>query len=261
MVVFAGQGDARRSLSLLWGTEPAEQTRPGPKPALTAETIAAAAIELADEKGMAALSMRAVGERLGRTAMALYTYVPGKSELIDLMYDRAHAELSGDYPADDGWRGAVTAWAEDLWRFYQRHPWLLQVSQVRPVQGPHEFAVLEKLLTILDTSGLSAAVLRRVVGTLFHFVRGAAQTVAEARLAARSTGVSNDDWWHSRAAVMAEVVPDFAERFPTLVRLGRDDTFQLDPGRPYLEQQAEETFAVGLTVLLDGIESAVARSS
>ena len=98
MVVFAGQGDARRSMALLWrATGPEPRTGPGPKPGLSVDMIVDAAIAVADEQGMAALSMRAVGERLGRTAMALYPTCPGESELIDLMHDRALAELPTGY--------------------------------------------------------------------------------------------------------------------------------------------------------------------
>src|SRR5690349_1369311 len=136
---------------------------------------------------MAALSMRAVGERLGRTAMALYTYVPGKAELVDLMYDRALAELPAAYGVSAGWRAALLAWAEDGWAFYLRHPWMLQVSQARPVLGPNEYGVLEALLGVLAVTGLDARGVRRAVAALSSVVRGAAETVAESRQAVRAT--------------------------------------------------------------------------
>ncbi|CAM5435189.1 hypothetical protein SGRI78S_03903 [Streptomyces griseus subsp. griseus] len=188
-MVFAGQGDPRRSLSLLWRADaPPTRGGPGPRPRLSVDAIVAAAVALADEEGMGALSMRAVGDRLGRTAMALYTYVPGKSELLDLMYDAVHAELPRREPDPDDWRGALTAWAGEVLEFYVRHPWVLQVSQARPVLGPHEYAGLDTLVTLLRATGLPAGAVRRLVGTLFPFVRGSAQAVADARLAAAATG-------------------------------------------------------------------------
>lgn len=264
MVVFAGQGDARRSMALLWRTEgsapPRAQRASGPRPALSVEAIIEAGVAVADADGMAALSMRAVGERLGRTAMALYTYVPGKSELVDLMYDHVLAELPTDYDLAPGWRSAVTSWAEDLWDFSLRHPWVLQVSQARPVLGPHEYRSLETLLRLLYATELDSAVLRRIVGTLFHCVRGAARTVAESRLAAASTGVSDEEWWRARSGMLTEMVPDFAERFPLLVRLETEGAAsEPDASVPYLEREARTTFEAGLSVILDGIEAAVAR--
>ncbi|WEB44086.1 TetR/AcrR family transcriptional regulator C-terminal domain-containing protein [Streptomyces yunnanensis] len=270
MTVFAGQGDARRSLSLLWRAEEsdaADRPRPtrGPKPALSVDAIVAAGIAVADAEGMAALSMRSVGERLGRTAMALYTYVPGKTELVDLMYDQALAELPTDYDLSAGWQSAVTSWATDTWEFSLRHPWVLQVSQARPVLGPHEYTAMETLLRVLYTTGLDSAALRRIVGVLFHFVRGAARTVAESREAATATGVTDEDWWRSRAGTLTEVVPDFAERFPLLVRLETEGASpppeEEGAQGSYLEREARATFDAGLTVILDGIEAAVARQA
>ncbi|MCX4637184.1 TetR/AcrR family transcriptional regulator [Streptomyces sp. RPA4-5] len=262
MVVFAGQGDARRSMALLWRAESPAGARtrrwPGPKPALSVAAIVDAGVAVADADGMAALSMRAVGERLGRTAMALYTYVPGKSELVDLMYDQVLAELPTDYDLTPGWRAAVTSWAEDTWEFYLRHPWVLQVSQARPVLGPNEYRALETLLRLLYATELSSAVLRRVVGALFHFIRGAAQTVTESRQAAASTGVSDEEWWQARSGLLTEMVPDFAERFPLLVRLETEGAAP-DPGDavPYMEREARSTFDIGLAVILDGIDAAI----
>jgi AcrR family transcriptional regulator len=260
-VVFAGQGDPRRSMALLWRGEvpPDGHTGPGPKPGLSVDAIVEAGIAVADADGTAALSMRAVGQRLGRTAMALYTYVPSKSELVDLMYDRALAELPGDYDLTAGWRSAATSWAEELWGFYLRHPWVLQVSPARPVLGPNEYVILEALVRILRATGLEPRVLRRAVGTLFSFVRGAVQTVADARRAPRETGVSDEDWWASRSGQLLQVAPDFAARFPETVWLeheGATALDEVDPDLPYLEREGTATFRAGLGVLFDGIEAA-----
>ncbi|HEX5115493.1 MAG TPA: TetR/AcrR family transcriptional regulator [Pseudonocardiaceae bacterium] len=245
MGIIAGQGDAAVTMALLWAEPESRGVRPGPRPALTADTVVLAGIAVADADTMAGLSMRTVAERLGCSSMALYTYVPGKAELIDLMYDRVHAELTHDH--DRGrWRAAVTSWAGELRDFYVRHPWVVQVSFARPVLGPHEQAVLETVAGILDGTGLPAGVRRGIVSLLFNYVRGAAQTVAESRQAATATGVSDQDWWASRSARLAEVAPDFAERFPASVRLGSDTTGTW-------EQRVDETFEAGLAVLLDGV--------
>lgn len=256
MVVYAGQGDPRRSIELLWRGSTAEN-RPGPKPGLSVDAIVDAGIAVADEQGMA-FSMRAVGERLGRTAMALYTYVPGKNELVDLMYDRTMAELPTSYPLDDGWRPAVTQWAHDMWEFYGRHPWVLQVSQARPVLGPHEFAVTEELARILVSTGLPGRRLRGIVGAINYFVRGAAQTIVEARAAGGATGEADEEWWYARSAVLLEIEPDLEKKFPML-HLLETDREPIDPTLPYLENDALENFRGGLKVLLDGVAAAVAK--
>ena len=258
MAVFAGQGDAGRSMRLLWRAPGGG----GPGAGLSVDVIVDAAIEVADRDGMAALSMRAVGERLGRSAMALYTHVPSKAELLDLMYDRVLGELPSEYPADGGWRPALRSWAGALREFCLAHPWVLQVSQARPVLGPNEFAMVESLLRILRPTGLDLAVSRGVVGAVVQFVRGAAGVIAEARRAARETGMTDEEWWFSRSGVFEEVAPDFAERFPLSAWLGSEEPPVVEGEEcvPYLERDAVRTFASGLEVLLDGVEAAVARA-
>jgi AcrR family transcriptional regulator len=187
MTVYAGRGDPRRSMELLWGG--GEAPRRGPKPGLNTSAVAAAAIELADAEGLGALSMRKVAERLGRSAMSLYTYVPGKAELLDLMLDTALGELPTAYPRDGGWRAAVEASARDGWDFYQRHPWVLQISGSRALLGPHELDLYETQLRLVDGLGLDGVEMTRVVGVVAGFVRGSAKAVSDARTAEQATGV------------------------------------------------------------------------
>ncbi|WP_326568702.1 TetR/AcrR family transcriptional regulator C-terminal domain-containing protein [Amycolatopsis rhabdoformis] len=259
MVVFAGQGDARRSLELLWRKHVAARPGgPGPKPGLSVDAIVAAAVALADAEGMGALSMRAVGERLGRTAMALYTYVPGKSELVDLMYDHTLTELRDDHDLSAGWRPALLSLGRELWEFHLRHPWLLQVSYARPVLGPGEFRLQQLVLRVLFATGLPGSRVRWVVGALLNTVRGSVQIAAESRQLSRETGLSEEDWWYARAAVLGELVPDLVERYPLVGQLGSE---QLPPtgGGSYLEREARQSLEAGLDLLLDGIETAIAR--
>lgn len=273
MTIFAGQGDPARSMALLWGVPDssgsgpkAERKAPGPKRALTLDAIVEAAIAVADADPMTEVSLRAVADRLGCTSMALYTYVPGKAELLDLMYDRAHAELSSRHDRSRGWRAAVTSWATELRSFYLRHPWVLRVSYARPVLGPHEQAVLETLAGIVFQTGLPAATLRAIVSALFNFVRGNAQTAAESRLAPAATGVSDQEWWAARHGVLVRLAPDFAERFPMSVRLNQAPAQEPRPTpasatddeeKPHLEHQADDAFTIGLAVLLNGIEATI----
>ncbi len=146
----------------------------GPKPALSTDTVVDAAIEVADANPTTPLSMRMIGDHLGRTAMSLYTYIPGKDELLDLMYDRVHAELPPIADTGD-WRMALSDWAAALFALNTRHPWTLDVSLARPVLGPHEQAGLESLLSILYSTSLDAPTIRRSVSMLFHFIRGSAR--------------------------------------------------------------------------------------
>lgn len=263
MTEYAGRGDPRRSLALLWGAD--ERSTRGPKPGLSVAAIVEAAIALADADGLEAVSMRKVSERLGRSAMSLYTYVPSKAELIDLMLDTALGELPTDYPLGDGWRAAIEASARDGWAFYERHPWVLQISGARSLLGPHELDLYESQLRILDAVGLGGTDLTRAVGAVSSFVRGSAKAVSDARTAEQATGMTDDEWWSARSAILEEMVGDqWPTRFPISMRLAEEQVFdQLDrpdDGMPYLVRDALDTFEFGLQRLLDGIEAHVQRT-
>jgi len=106
-----------------------------------------------------------------------------------------------------------------------------------------------------------------VVGVLASFVRGAARAVADARAAERATGVSDDDWWEARSAVLDEVVGDWwPERYPTLTRMEAEKAFlqadrSPDDATPYVEYEERAVFEFGLQRLLDGIEAYVATQA
>ena len=262
MVIYAGQSDVRRSMALLWraAQDPSERTAPGPKPELSVDLVVDTAIAVADEQGLAALSMKAVGARLGRTAMSLYTYVASKNELIELMYDQAFGELAeaAEQAEEQPWREAVTACCQRLWDFYLRHPWTLEISQARPVLGPNEYRHFESVAAVLHGAGLAPDQISSTFGSLFNLVGGFVRTAAESRQALAATGVPEDQWWYARSGQLEEIATDFPTRFPTLTLMAEAGAFSNEnENEPYLEQEAWETFRFGLGALLDGVEGRI----
>src|ERR1700722_18966156 len=77
---------------------------------LSSVLIVDAALEIADEQGLEAVTMRAVGARLGAAAMSLYRHVPNKDALLELMADKVLAELPYPDPAGD--------WRQEIHTFY-----------------------------------------------------------------------------------------------------------------------------------------------
>ncbi|MFD1045031.1 TetR/AcrR family transcriptional regulator, partial [Kibdelosporangium lantanae] len=107
---------------------------------------------------------------------------------------------------------------------------------------------------------LPAVEIRRLTDSLTSFVRGHAQAFAETREAAKATGMSEEEWWTIRSALVDEYAPDFGERFPNVTAIERAGAYvPTSETTPYLEQQALEAFQAGLPVFLDGIERAVAQ--
>lgn len=262
MSEFVGRGDPRRTMELLWGrTGPSTR---GPAAELTAADVVAAAIAVADAEGLARLTMRRIAEHLGRSTMSLYTYVPGKAELLDLMLDAVQAELPIAYDRSDSWRAAAEAFARDQWRLLGRHPWSLDVAGGRMPLGPHTLDAYEAQLAVFDGLGLDGVEMTRAVAAITSFVRGAAQAVHEARGAEAATGMSDDAWWSAHAPLLEEVMdPDWPARHPTATKLQQRQAFDQtdrDPGdpTPYLVKVALDAFEYGLARLLDGIAAHIA---
>ena len=79
---------------------------------LTRERVLRAALELADEDGIDALTMRELGLRLGVEAMSLYNHVANKDDILDGMVDLVVGEI--DLPAGRGRLGGGDAREGDL---------------------------------------------------------------------------------------------------------------------------------------------------
>ncbi len=250
---YLGRGDARRSMDLLWGRSlPATR---GPKAALDLETVVRAGIELADAEGLDALSMRRVAERLEMGTMSLYTYVPGKGELLDLMVDTVYGQRADEVAVDagSGLRTRLEALAREQWAFYERHPWTLSIASGRSVLGPNEAEAYDRALSTVADLGILARDAVAIVDAISMFVRGAARDAAEAAGAEAATGKTELEWWTERDAYLNEVMTP--ERFPTLTRLGAGGGFDVPPDTDnYNVRFILDDFEFGLQRLLDGIE-------
>lgn len=229
--------DAARSLALLWGVQ--DRPNRGPKPGLSVGVIVLSAMRIADEEGIAALSMRRVAEDLGVGTMSLYTYVPAKAELFELMVDTAIGEARLP-DGSRGWRDWLERFARDSLDGYRRHPWLLQVPLSRGLMGPNQTAALESLLRTISGIGLSKAEMMAVIQLVVGYVRGVAQGATETAQLERTSGIADQQWWTDIGPLHDKYV-DAAE-FPTLTSVFQDGSW-CDP------------FEFGLQRILDGIET------
>jgi AcrR family transcriptional regulator len=252
---YSGRGDPARSMALLWGTQK-PPTR-GPKPGLSVEQIVQTAIRVADAEGLAALSMRRVATELEVGTMSLYTYVPGKAELLDVMLDTVLGEVARPDRVAGGWRARLEAYAREVWAHYHRHPWVLGVSGVRSLLGPNETDLFEASLHAISGIGLDGREMVQVITLVGEYVRGAAGRAVEAAQAAQQTGVTDDQWWKDREPLFDQFFDP--SRYPTLVSLEREGAFSQPEGDlGYNLQNAVDSFEFGLRRVLDGIEAFVA---
>lgn len=198
----------------LW--EEPEVSRVGRPARVTRAEVVHAAVVLADEQGLGRVSMRAVARALGVGTMTLYSHVPGREELIDLMIERVYAglELPG---AGLAWRPALETYARGKWAMLRAHPWLLDINPWRMPLGPHVLTTDEAGVRCLVDTGLAPQQVVDTIGVVDNTIIGAARSaVAEADDESRQ-GDDYEAYWSGSS--------DFWEnrfdpaRFPTMTRL------------------------------------------
>ncbi|QGK69994.1 TetR family transcriptional regulator [Allosaccharopolyspora coralli] len=239
-------GDPERALRVLWRTD--ERASRKNKPELHVDRIVGTGIALADAHGLDALSMRRVATELGVGTMSLYTYVPGKDELLEAMLDAAYAETAGPERADGGWRAHLEDVARENLALYQRHPWVLRLVTGRPVLGPGELAKYDHEIRGLDGIGLTDVEMDAVLTLVLGHVQSVARVDLDARQSVTSSGESDAQWWDARAPLL-ETFFDSA-RYPVAARVGQA------VGEAHgAAQSAAYAFEFGLHRILDGVET------
>jgi AcrR family transcriptional regulator len=249
---YSGRGDPQITLSLLWG-EPGAN-KPGRKPRLTVGEISEAAMVLADAGGIEKLSMRTLGEALGLSTMALYRYVPGKPELLDLIIDRAYSELPQEPASGEGWEQRLECVARDEWALYLAHPWMLGVSNYRAPLGPNGLRKYERELQAIAEAGLDDLDMDLLVTSLSSFVRGAARFALEGQAAPQQTGQTDAEWWEANAQLLGRLARP--EDFPLASRVGTAvGTAYDNMAHPVV------AFEFGLRRFIDGAKALAAKHS
>ena len=143
-----------------------ERGRPRrPGRGLSLDRIVTAALELVDEQGIGAATMRAVSSRLGVRSMSLYRYVQDRDELFDAVVERIVNELGDDPDVQlrpvDGWRPYLTGMAHGVRRYARAHPHAFPLVATRPPTAPwvnpplRSLRWVEAMLTGLAAEGFT----------------------------------------------------------------------------------------------------------
>jgi AcrR family transcriptional regulator len=182
---------------------------------LDRDRIAAAALRVADARGAAGFTMRAVAEELGVTPMALYHHVADKAALVALVVDAAVRERP--MPAPTG------SWQDDLWEVarwmrdsLRAHPALIRLRSTYAVWTPSILPLTERWMSVWQQSGLDLEDAVRAAQASSIAIIGAAEVEAGV------TGVDLPDpdalALHpgARLLLTGEVDPD--EQFELVVR-------------------------------------------
>jgi AcrR family transcriptional regulator len=123
------------------------------------QEILDAALELADDKGLEAVSMRALAERTGVTPMALYPHVGSKAALLDGMLGRVIGQLVADEgPAlSPDWRERLRMLLRGARQLAHRHPWAAALAFSRPSATADSAGGVDLFYTTLLDAGVQPA--------------------------------------------------------------------------------------------------------
>ena len=207
--------------------------RPAP---LRPERILDAAIALADDAGLEALSMRRLGQTLGVEAMSLYNHVANKDEILDGMADLVAEQF--DLPEDvDDWREAMRRRAVSAHEVFGRHAWAPMLFDSRQSLGPSRLRYFDWVLGQLTRAGFSVEDAARAFSVLDSYIYGFG--IQQFNMAG-----GDDLSVEERAEAIAAFIP--AETYPYLHRMA---SHAMQVG-----YDAEADFEFGLEIVLDGLE-------
>ncbi|WP_459650554.1 TetR/AcrR family transcriptional regulator C-terminal domain-containing protein [Kitasatospora sp. Ki12] len=233
------------------GASGVRRARGGGERDLTRARIVAAAVQVADAEGLAAMSMRRVATDLGVATMSLYRHVPGKDELLRLMMDVAFGEQPLPESPASGWREGLETVARLQWRIYRRHPWLAStMSFTRPVLAPDAALHTERSMAALAGLGLSWDEMAQAAVALAAFVCGLAVHFEREAQAEQDSGLSADEWMDHLGTEDHDRLMSDPERFPMFDAMNRG---------PEIDLSLEALFEFGMARMLDGIETVIAR--
>lgn len=206
---------------------------------LNRERVLRAAVALADERGLAELTMRSLAKELGVEAMSLYNHVANKGDLLDGMIDLVFGEI--DPPVADGdWKAELRKRAVSTRAALRRHPWAVGQMEGRTDHGPANMRLHDAVLGCLRGAGFSLAMTVHAYSAQDAYIYGFA--LQETDMSSRTP----EDFAAEARRQMTDYADALAD-YPNLVEVVGGHVAEV--GYDY-----ESEFLFGLDVLLDGLE-------
>jgi len=205
------------------------------RPALPLDRILAAAVEVLDEQGAEALSMRSLAQRLQSGTATLYRHFSNRSELVSTVIDHILGEVDLDAHAiaELPWQQACTLFAQHMFHALGRHGNVASLLIEYTPMGPNALANRERCLTILLDNGFPPAVAAHAYATLARYVLGFAIQLS-------GPAAVNGQQDAELTAAFHRLDPS---RYPATVTVADD-----------LPVPLEEEFAFGLQLIVAGLE-------
>ena len=210
-----------------------------PRVPLSRERVLRAAVALADEGGVDALSMRRIAQELGVVPMALYKHVSNKDELLDGMVDVVVGEIDPP-PSGTDWKTTIRQRVLSARSALLRHPWASRVLESRTDPTPTVLQYMDSMIGIFRAGGFSIDLTHHAMHAMGSRLLGFSQELF-------------DDSVDLDPAATAVMLQRMAGRYPSITELvtaiTHDDASVVGQG---CDDQFEFEFALDL--LLDGLE-------
>lgn len=214
-----------------------------PRTPLSRERVLRAAIALADQGGVEALTMRTLGQALGCEAMALYRHVANKDDLVDGIVDLVFSEI--DLPdSRSDWKTAMRRRAISIRDALSRHRWAIGMMESRRNPGQANLRHHDAVIGSLRAAGFDMAMAAHAYSLLDSYIYGFALTKMNLPF----------ETSEEVAEVAQSMLQPFPlDEYPNLVAFITEHAMK--PGYDYGDE-----FAYGLDLILDGLETALASS-
>jgi AcrR family transcriptional regulator len=232
------------------GVDPVES---GKRERVTRERVLTVALDVADTDGIAGVTMRAVADRLGVEAMALYRHVADKDALLDGLVDVVVSEINdacGSLPAAPSasdWRAIVRRRILTARAVILRHRWAPQLISIRGTLGPGLLEYFDRLCGDMVAGGCSMDLVHRAM----HALGSRALGFSPELFIPGSAAADNSD-------IAMEEMAAFADQYPNIIALASEMMSHDDETTVgWCDDQTE--FEFGLDLILDGLEARRAR--
>ena len=206
---------------------------------LSRDRVLHAAVTLADENGIDALTMRNLAKQLGVVPMALYKHVANREELLDGMVDVVVGEIDPPVRGTD-WKSAVRRRILSARRSLLRHPWASGVIESRTRASPVMLDYIDSMIGMFLAGGFSPDLAHHTLHTMGSRLYGFSQEVF-------------DDSPSFDQATQERLIRELQENYPHIAQMVRtifhDEASVVGGG---CDDQFE--FEFGLDLILDGLE-------
>ena len=209
-----------------------------PRTPLSRERAMSAAVELADDKGIDAVTMRKLAQALGVEAMSLYHHVASKSDILDGMVDLVFSEI--DLPDEEAdWTDAMTDRSRSVRAALLRHRWAIGLMESRTSPGPATMRHHDAVIGACRRAGFSVEMTAHAFSLMDSYIYG---------FVLQEVGLPFTDGDDLGDLIDSIMPPEMAETYPHFAELASE--FVLRPGYSYSDE-----FEFGLRLILETLEA------